>query len=287
MWWLSFLFMWENWSNDSPVWGCLWWPLYDAWPMEQPRSAALWPRRLLTESIKACGAESWKPIGREEGVAWFEFCSAAPAPIHTRTAWLLTQAFTCTTLESCISCYPFSPSTCISCHPIIGIFHPLKKFWITSMAPPEDFDWSKRRCGQAENGCEGLWAKGLPLLLLLHLHHLHLILLLLLFKGLNQPPTGGLMPTWSSASSATYFQIGISGESGIFQIPSDSLKWLRFLFGHGLVVEDVVSLLANFTPFEITTTHIWVSLRLLSSRNQEDENMDQLKFLYQPVHRES
>ena len=134
------------------------------------------------------------------------------------------------------------------------------------MAPPEDFDWSKRRCGQAENGCEGLWAKGLPLLLLLHLHHLHLLLLhlhhlhllllLLLFKGLNQPPTGGLMPTWSSASSATYFQIGISGESGIFQIPSDSLKWLRFLFGHGLVVEDVASLLANFTPFDITTTHI-------------------------------
>ena len=110
MWWLSFLFMWENWSNDSPVWGCLWWPLYDAWPMEQPRSAALWPRRLLTESIKACGAESWKPIGREEGVAWFEFCSAAPAPIHTRTAWLLTPAFTCcTTLQSCISFYPLFP----------------------------------------------------------------------------------------------------------------------------------------------------------------------------------
>ena len=118
------------------------------------------------------------------------------------------------------------------------------------MAPPKDFDWSKRRCGQAENGCEGLWAKGL--LLLLHL------LLLLLFKGLNQPPAGGLMPTWSSASNATYFQIGISGESGNFQIPSDSLKWLRFLFGHGLVVEDVVSLLANFTPFDITTTHIRV-----------------------------
>ena len=128
------------------------------------------------------------------------------------------------------------------------------------MAPPEDFDWSKRRCGQAENGCEGLWAKGLPILLLLLLHHLHLLLLLLLFKGLNQPPAGGLMPTWSSASNATYFQIGISGESGNFQIPSDSLKWLRFLFGHGLVVEDVVSLLANFTLFDITTTHIYIYL---------------------------
>ena len=125
---------------DSPVWGCLWWPLYDAWPMEQPRSAALWPRRLLTESIKACGAESWKPIGREEGVAWFEFCSAAPSPIHTRTAWLLTPAFTCcTTLESCISFYPFSPSTCISFHPIIGIFSYIKKVLNNLNGPARGF----------------------------------------------------------------------------------------------------------------------------------------------------
>ena len=68
------------------------------------------------------------------------------------------------------------------------------------MAPPRGFDWSKCRCGQAENGCEGLWAKGLLhlhlllllflILLLFLLHLLHLLLLLL--KGLSQPLAGGL-----------------------------------------------------------------------------------------------
>ena len=66
------------------------------------------------------------------------------------------------------------------------------------MAPPEVFDWSKCRCGLAENGCEGLWAKGLLLLLLFLLLLLPILLLFLLFlllllpKGLRQPPAGGL-----------------------------------------------------------------------------------------------
>ena len=60
------------------------------------------------------------------------------------------------------------------------------------MTPPEVFDWSKCRCGLAENGCEGLWAKGLLLLLFPILLLFLLFLLLLLPKGLRQPPAGGL-----------------------------------------------------------------------------------------------
>ena len=90
----------------------------------------------------------------------------------------------------------FYPAHCIF-HPKLAFCHPSKQFWTVSMAPPRGFDWSKCRCGQAENGCEGLWAKGL-----LHLHLLLLLflilllfllhLLLLLLKGLSQPLAGGL-----------------------------------------------------------------------------------------------
>ena len=92
------------------------------------------------------------------------------------------------------------------------------------MAPPNAFDWSNCRCGQPENGYEGLWAKGLlhlRLLLLLPILLLSLLfLLLLLLKGLSQPPSGGLLSLQRDLLSNLNFGLELQNfkSSGLFEI---------------------------------------------------------------------